>query len=185
MAVTFFSPYGSSVKESGFMYLVARYIGAFMDDVVSLRCNGLFTICNEDLKSKDKRNFSSCAACIARSIALAKWSVLKQEELSKYLRATRLKYIKEELLLVPDEELQQVYYEDLNIYKICEDTFLKMFKTTTPNINNKKNLQVIKKMMLSSIKMIEALKTYCNAKRNENLIVPFNNEFLTKTCVEY
>ena len=85
MAVTFFSPYGTLTKESGLMYMFARYLSAFYDDVYQLKCNGLFTICNRDCLDNEKRNFLTCGKCMACQNELASWACIKSKEISTFL----------------------------------------------------------------------------------------------------
>lgn len=185
MDITFFSPYGTLSKESGFMYMLARYVGLFYEDIYELKCNGLFTICNRDYLVGEKRNFLSCAKCMACQDALSSWAGIKNVELSKYLKAEVLRYIKKEFLLVPDNELQNVFYEDLNIYDLCKDSFVNFFDSENPSIENKKNLQLTKKIMLSAIKIIEAIKTYYINEKPSMFFISSSKDFLTTCAYEY
>ena len=90
MAVTFFSPYGTLTKESGFMYMFARYLSAFYDDVYQLKCNGLFTICNRDCLDNEKRNFLTCGKCMACQNELASWACIKSKEISTFFADGRI-----------------------------------------------------------------------------------------------
>ncbi len=185
MTITFFSPYGPLNKESGFMYMIARYIGASYGDVCQLKCNGLFTMCNRDCMVSLKRNFLTCGSCMASQDALSSWACIAKDDLSKYLYAKDLKYIKQELLLVPDNELTNVFYEDLNIYNLCKDSFSDFLGESTPDINNKKNLQLIKKIMLSSIKAIQAIKIYYDTINPKLFFISSGNDFITKSFLEF
>ena len=185
MAITFFSPYGTLAKESGFMYMFARYIGAFYDDIYQLKCNGLFTICGCDSLTEDKRNFLTCGKCIACQDELASWACIKTEDISKFLKADALRYIKKEFLLVTDTEIQNVYYEDLNIYDLCKDSFQSFLGTQNPDISNKKTLQLVRKIMLSSIKTIEAIKNYYSSNNPSLFFISSSKDFLTNSILEY
>ncbi len=185
MAITFFSPYGLLVKESGFMYLLARYIGAFYESTYQLKCNGLFTICNRDCAVNQRRSLLSCASCIASQESLSNWACMESDDLSKYLSAKALKYIKQELLLVPDNELMNVSYEDLNVYELCKGSFKTFLGEESPDIRNKKNLQLAKKIMLSSLKAIEAIKTYYSIENPELFFISSGNDFITKSFLEF
>lgn len=185
MAITFFSPYGTLIKESGFMYMFARYINAFCGDVYQLKCNGLFTICNRDCLVKDKRNFLTCGNCIACQNELATWACIDSHEISKCLRADILRYIKKEFLLVPDDELNNVYYEDLNIYELCKGSFVSFLGSESPDITNKRTLQLVKKIMLSSIKTVEAIKTYYANFNPHLFFIASSNDFLTNSVLGY
>ncbi|MGI6681044.1 MAG: hypothetical protein ACOX3T_06165 [Bdellovibrionota bacterium] len=183
--ITFFSPYGTLIKESGFMYMFARYISTFYSNISQLKCNGLFTICSRDYLEKERRDFLMCSNCMACQDELANWSEISSFELSKCLRADALRYIKKEFLLVPDEELNNVYYEELNIYDLCRGSFFNFVGNEMPDISNKKNLQLVKKIMLSSIKVIEAIKTYYSNESPSLFFIPSSKDFLTHSILEY
>ncbi len=185
MAVTFFSPYGTLTKESGLMYMFARYLSAFYDDVYQLKCNGLFTICNRDCLDNEKRNFLTCGKCMACQNELASWACIKSKEISTFLRADVLRYIKKEFLLVSDKEFHSVYYEDLNIYDLCKGSFQNFLGEETPEINNKKNLQLVRKIMLSSIKTIEAIKTFYSNNSDNMFLLPSSKDYLTNSILSY
>ncbi len=159
MKIAVFVPFGSQSQESGLIYLLANFLRVNFPEVVQLRCNGAFSLCDRDAESSWTRSIQSCFGCMSDQKALSAWSGMPVQDISTYLKADDVNETKKWVHALRDEELLTATYGEEPVYKIVSESFAHRFGMQ-PDLNNKQHGQYLRRLLLAGVRMSLTAKRY-------------------------
>lgn len=180
MKIVVHTPYAGLSRESGLIYLTANYLNGYFSDIVQLRCNGVFSLCDRDEESNWRRDASSCAACIKNQSQMAEWSSLAYKDLSRFLSAEEIRETRRLMHATPDDGLRHLNFKGLNIYELCRGSFFNRLGTEQPDMMNKKHAQLMRRIMISALRMCMATRRFNNHFMPDLTIVAGGRDYITK-----
>lgn len=183
MKISIFAPYGPYSQESGVVYLLGNYLKGMFSDVSQLKCNGVFSICERDAESSWKRDIDTCTLCMADQAHLQKWSDLDSVDASRCIGAQEIEMTKRWLQEQGDAELVGLEHNCLPLFEYCEQTFQKRFAAEF-DLQNKRHVQVMRKMMLSALRMQVITNNFYNTFTPDMCFVAGGGDLLSKTFIE-
>lgn len=183
MKISVFVPFGSHSQESGLMYLLANYLKVTYPEVVQLRCNGMFSVCDRDVDESWSRGIRSCFACIADQRALSDWSSLPVQDFSAFLMPDDVRSTKSWIDTVAAENLMQAEYRGLPLFSLCKDSFANRFGAAPFEARNKSHEQFARKMLLSAARTCHAAEQFQNRFAPDLTIVSSGRDFISQSFV--
>lgn len=184
MKISAFVPFGAQSQESGLIYLLANYLKVTFPEVVQLRCNGVFSLCDRDAENSWNRNINSCFQCMADQKSMSDWSALPVQSLSAYLTPEDISETKKMILRMPSKDLKVAIFLDHNLFELCKDSFAERFRQSELDYDNKSHEQFVKKLMLSAARMLLATRHYQQRFAPDLTIVANGSDFLTRCYFE-
>ncbi|MBX7143327.1 MAG: hypothetical protein K1X79_02640 [Oligoflexia bacterium] len=181
MKISVFVPFGSQSQESGLMYLLANYLKAFFPEVVQLRCNGAFSLCDRDADSSWTRNIVSCFTCMNDQRALSSWSGIPVQDLSSFLSPDDISQTKRWALALTPANFQQAALGSTKIFELCRESFMNRFGFTEPDPANKNHEQFLRRLLLATARMVLAARRYHMKFAPDLSLISGGGDFLTRT----
>ena len=184
MTILLHTPYGSHHKESSLMYLVANYLHSINLSVLQITCNGLFSLCDRDEENSWKRQIDSCLSCISDQCSLARWSSIGRSDLSKYIQPDEIVSTRRMVNGLSSANLKKVKYYGIFLYDLCLESFKLRSGGGLPDLANKKHEQLIRRYMLSAMRMCLSVKRLLNIVRPELTLLASGEDFITRSYIE-
>lgn len=179
MKVVLSTPLGHQGQETGLVYLLANYMGAASTELMNLRCNGIFSLCDRDAENSWRRNIDSCIKCTKEQSSLSDWAGFGSEDLSKYLPASEVERTKRWILTVPTSELATTSLDDSMPYEMVKHLFRARFGQETPVESNKQHEQFLRRAILSAARMTIAARRFLFAHKPNMVFVAGARDFIT------
>lgn len=185
MRVAVFSPFGGFARESGLIYLLANYLRGIFPEVIELRCNGLFSVCDRDGEKSWHRDLAGCLECMREQEKLAAWAGLAVRDLSQYLTPEEVEESRGWILSTPATALEKLEVRGLPLLKICEGTFQNRFGTSQPDWRNRQHEQFIRRIYLGAARSCLALERFNKSFIPSLCFVSGGADYLTSSLVEF
>ncbi len=179
MGIAVFSPYGLMREESGILGLVSNYLRTNAWQVFDVRCNGVFSLCERDADTAWKREMSSCFGCMLEQARLEKWAGISCVELSKYLTPEDILESKRWLLSYENGSFEEAVYGQHNVFDLCRGSFHYRFGTEHPDLKNKNHEQAVRRMLVSTVRLLIATEKCNQQNRPEVALLSDGSDFLT------
>jgi hypothetical protein len=189
MTVGILTPFAGRHEESGLLYLVANYLRHTSSaagqaiDLIQLRCNGLFSVCDRDADRDWKRGMHSCLSCAQDQGEHAAWSSVLTVEASPLLPAEVAESTKRFSALLPSAELLGVVYEGHPLFEIWRGSFEARFGSIKPDLSNKQHEKFVRRLVLSTTRMLEVAKRFNNKFQPVLSCVVGCNDYITRAFV--
>lgn len=183
MKISVFVPFGSQSQESGLMYLLANFLKVSFPEVVQLRCNGVFSMCDRDADTSWVRGMQSCFSCMSDQRALSAWSGVPVQDLSSFLLPDDVTESKRWVLSLKDHELIRAEYKGSAVFDVARESFVNRFGTQTPDLANKQHEQYLRRLLLSAVRMSIAAQRYHTKFAPDMSLVAGGRDYLTRAFV--
>lgn len=183
MKIAVLAPFGSHSQESGLLYLLANYLHGTYPEVVQLRCNGMFSVCDRDIDNSWTRSVSSCFACIADQKALSDWSGLPVQNYSSYLLPEDIRDTKQWLSSVSAADLPRAEFRALPVFEVCRESFANRFGTGEYDSRNKNHEQFLRKLMLSAARASLTAQRYQRQYAPDLSLICGGRDFISSSFV--
>lgn len=184
MKIVVLTPFGSASQEVGLVYLLVNYLSQVHKDIVQLRCNGIFSLCARDCLTNWQRGFSACSECFVEQAKLAEWSCIEAIELSQFLSAEDATISKRWLANLTTSALERSRYKGIGIYQLCIESLAKRLGVDKPDLKNKMHEVIIRRLMLSALRMLLTTKRFNNAFRPDLCLVAGGDDVITRSFIE-
>ncbi len=151
-------PFGSFGEESGALCLLSRYLTGLKHELVVLRCNGVFSLCDRDEDTNWQRRLDSCFRCSTEQQVMADWSEGKVVDLSSFLEPADITFTKEWLSRLDVNNLCEATFAHplvgaVTPFAQCKASFRRRFGTEVPDLKNGLQEQVLRRLLLSAARM--------------------------------
>ncbi len=183
MKIVVVVPFGSHSQESGLLYLLANFLRGTYPEVIQLRCNGMFSVCDRDVDNSWTRGINSCFACMADQRALSDWSGLPVQEFSSYLSPDDIRNSKQWASTLPSTQLDQAEFRGVPVFEICRQSFANRFGTAQYDVNNKSHEQFLRKLLISAVRASLATQRYQQSYAPDISLVGGGADFITASFV--
>lgn len=184
MKVVMNSPMGSFAQETGLLFLLAHYMRAASTDMINLRCNGVFSLCDRDAEINWRRDVDSCIKCMQEQSTLSQWSGIETADLSPYLSSEDVERTKRWLLAVPTSELTTVSYEQIIPFELCKHLFIARFGIEKPVETNKQHEQFLRRAILSVSRTCIAMRRFLFATKPNLVFVGGARDFISQSLYQ-
>ena len=184
MKVTVFAPYGSKSPEAGLIYLVANFLRDRGANISQLRCNGVFSQCDRDGESGWKRTISSCLTCMHEQKKLAEWGVMRTEELSTFLTPEEVTSSVRWVNSVPANELMEATIDGEALAEFMKGSIAQRFGIPAIDPRNKSHEAFTRRLMLATIRMLDASRRYCTKAEFELALVAGSQNFMARCLLQ-
>lgn len=184
MKTVILTPFGCASQETGLIYLIVNYLSQVHKEIVQLRCNGIFSLCERDFLTEWQRSFSACSECLAEQIRLAEWASIGVLDLSQYLTAEEAVNSKRWLASIDASNLERSRYKGINIYQLCRESVEKRLGISDTTAHNKFHELTLRRLMLSAVRMLMATKRFNNQFHPDLALVAGGNDLITRSFVE-
>jgi len=183
MKIALFAPYGALSQETGLIYLLGNYLRRTFPQVVQLRCNGLFSMCDRDAERGWTRSLSGCFRCLGEQRDLARWSGVTVEELSRYLSPNDIEATKRWILGVATDQLPWTNFDGQNFYSLALGSWQNRFNVSRPELANPLHEQILRRFMLSASRAYRAAETFHARVGPRLTLVAGGGDFLSRSFV--
>lgn len=162
------------------MYLLANFLKATYPEVVQLRCNGMFSVCDRDVDASWTRTVSSCFACIADQKALSDWSGLPVQDFSSFVTPDNIRETKHWVTALDAQQLPHAEFRGMRIFDICRETFANRFGAVDFEPRNKNHDQFLRRVLVSAARACLAAERYHSAYAPDLCLVSGGRDFITQ-----
>ena len=183
MRIGLFSPFGVLSQESGLIFLLGNYLRRSFPDVVQLRCNGLFSLCDRDAEGGWSRSFQTCFRCMAEQREFAQWGGLTIEELSRHLEPADVELSRRVVTNLAVDELPWAQFEGQNLFNLALGSWQNRFNVGRPDLNNPQHEQVLRRFMLSAARAFLAARRFQLQFQPDLTIVAGTTDFISRAVV--
>lgn len=183
MKIALFSPYGALSQETGLLYVLGNYARRFSPDIVQVRCNGIFSMCDRDAERGWTRSMSTCFRCIGEQRDLARWSGAGVAELSRYLTPLDIESTKRWIVGVPTEQLPWASFDGQNFYALALGSWQNRFDVSRPDLANPLHEQTLRRFMLSASRAYRAAGAFLEQESPNVTFVAGGEDFLSRAFV--
>jgi len=180
MRIAFLSPYGVLSQESGLVFLLGNYLRRIYPDIVQLRCNGLFSVCDRDAEKGWQRGFQTCFRCMAEQREFSQWSGLTTEDLSRYLEPADIERSRRFVTTLPTDQLQWAQFEGQNLFSLALGSWQNRFNVSRPDLNNSLHEQMIRRFMLSAARVFVAARRFRGRFAPDLIVASGGNDFIAR-----
>lgn len=180
MRIAFVSPFGVLNQESGLIFLLGNYLRRIYPDVVQLRCNGLFSVCDRDAEKGWQRGFQTCFKCMAEQREFAQWSGLTIEDLSRYLEPAEVERSRRFVTTLPTEQLPWAQFEGQNVFSLAMGSWQNRFNVSRPDLNNPLHEQMVRRFMLSASRAYLAARRFRATVAPDLIVAAGGNDFIAR-----
>lgn len=181
MKIAFLSPYGVLSQESGLIFLLGNYLRRMFPDVVALRCNGLFSVCDRDAEKGWQRGFQTCFRCMAEQREFAQWSGIQVADLSPHLDPADVERSRRFVTALPTEQLPWAQFEGQNLFSLAIGSWQNRFNVSRPDLNNSLHEQMIRRFMLSASRAYLVAKRFRAAFAPDLVIASGGSDFISRS----
>ncbi len=179
MRIALLAPYGPLSQESGIIYLLGNYLSAIFPEVTQLTCNGVFSVCDRDSESNWKRGFDACLNCISDQAHLSRWSRVPAKNISPYLTPQIVENTARWLNELPTRSLLTAEFDKTNVYDLVKASFNRRFLVEQPDLQNKQHELVLRRMLLSALRMNLAAANFNKEFKPDLIFVAGGKDLLT------
>lgn len=179
MKVVVSTPLGQLSQETGLVYLLANYMSAASTELMNLRCNGIFSLCDRDSENGWRRTIDSCLKCTKEQTSLSDWAGFPSEDLSKYLPASEVERTKRWILTVPTSDLATTKFDDAVPFEMVKHLFRARFGQELPVETNKQHEQFVRRAILSAARMTIAARRFLFAQKPNMVFITGARDFIT------
>lgn len=137
MKIALVIPFGVHRVESTGLYLVAHYLRSMFSEVIQLRCNGSFLVCDRDEKADWKRGITDCMQCMQEQKLLSDWADISHVKMSSLIDSDQIRDITQWVARLLPEHLVHASYEKLELFDLCKGTFFRRFGVEFPDVTNR------------------------------------------------
>lgn len=184
MGIIAFSPYGLASEESGLVALVSSYLNQGPYTVSYLRCNGIFSLCDRDGDYGWRRGIRSCFGCTHEQSSIADWAGLPKDDLSAFLTPDHVQESKRWALGLTPETMRAADFHGLPVFEFCRESFRYRFGTDSPDLNERQQEEIVRRVMVSAARSILAIDKYLLHRSPEACLVAGGHDFMTRCFVE-
>ena len=179
MKIISFVPYGLQSREAGIIAMVSNYLKTYDLSVTQLRCNGVVPTCDRDSSDGWQRSVTSCLNCISDQTKLGRWAEQEMDDLSPHLTPADVDETKRWMLGLGKLELLSANYEGVSLAAVCRSSFEARFSTDRPDVMNRANEMVVRRMLLAAARIIRSVRRYAANVRPEYALVASGEDYLT------
>jgi hypothetical protein len=172
MKVAVFSPYGSTHKESGLVYLLANFLAKRGADVAQLRCDGALSVCGRGRGAGLARSPFECASCMREQRELANWAGIASKDISSDIVSDDIVQTVSWLRKVPREALARVEFRGVNLWNLCRDEFNARFEGGAIECLNPNQESELRGLFASSVRAAVASERFLEQVNPELVLVP-------------
>lgn len=180
MKIALFAPYGVLSQESGLIYLLGNYVRRTFPDVVQLRCNGVFSVCDRDAERGWRRSMSSCFGCIAEQREFARWSGVGAVELSRCLTRADIEETKRWIMALPAEQLAGASFDGADIFALCLGSWQNRYDVSRPDMHNAQHEQTLRRFMLSAARAYRAAGRFFRESAPDMTFIAGGSDFMSR-----
>lgn len=179
MKIVAFTPYGSMSQEAGIIYLLANFARDFHSEVMQLRCNGAYSLCDRDSEQGWQRGVKNCLSCMAEQGGLAKWSEIPQVDLSSYINAEQNQQTFEWVHGLNDSQLLDAVYQGVRPHDLYKhsNAFTLGFKGGSVTDPDKAGL--LREIVLSSVRTTIAADGFYAKERPDLVLLAGSSDLLS------
>jgi hypothetical protein len=152
-------------------------------EVLQLRCNGLFSMCDRDAERSWTRTLSGCFRCLGEQRDLAQWSGVTVEELSRHLSVKDIEATKRWIVGVATEQLPWTSFDGQNFYSLALGSWQNRFNVSRPDLGNPLHEQMLRRFMLSASRAYRAAETFHARVGPQLTLVAGGGDFLSRTFI--
>lgn len=185
MKIAIHTPYGLMSEETGVIYLLGNYLKSIFDEVIQLRCNGIFSWCDKDAMSGWKRNLHNCAKCINEQRGLANWANLVEYDLSRFLHAAEIEDTRRWLDGLSFSDLAQANYKGIDIAGLCSGSFRNRFGVEQADAQNKNHEYWLRRLLLAAARMFLASARFNNYYKPNYTFVAGGWDFISRSYIAH
>lgn len=179
MNIISFVPYGLQSREAGLIAMIANYLRTQDLPVTQLRCNGVVPTCDRDGRDGWQRSVTSCLNCISDQSKLGRWAEQSMEDLSPYLTPADVDETKRWMLGLGKLELLTAQYQGVSLARICRSSLEARFETDRPDIMNRANEMIVRRILLSSARVLKAVRRYIHTSRPDYALIASGEDYIT------
>lgn len=165
------------------MYLLANYLKVSFPEVVQLRCNGVFSLCDRDADSSWTRGMASCFTCMSDQRALSSWSGVPVQDLSSFILPDDVTETKKWVLSLRDDQLLAAEFRGVSVYEVARESFANRFGSVAPDLANKNHEQYLRRLLLAAVRMSIAANRYHSKFAPDMSLVAGGRDYLTRAFV--
>ncbi|RMG41452.1 MAG: hypothetical protein D6719_08520 [Candidatus Dadabacteria bacterium] len=180
MRIAIHTPFGTLSQEAGVIYLLGNYLKDTCSDIVQLRCNGVFSMCDRDAERSWKRSIHSCAACNCDQRSLAAWSGVSGDEISRYLTPDDIERTRRWVMKLSSDALLTAEFDGVNLFSLCTHSFRTRFGVAECDMRNKQHEQVVRRLVLAAARMWLASKSFIRKFRPDISLVAGGEDFISR-----
>ena len=184
MRVIVHVPFGAVSQEAGLIFILASYLRSMFPEVVHLRCNGIFSVCDRDGGAHWQRDSDACFLCMREQLGLARWANIASEALSRCLLAQDVDMTRRLVVSTAVVDLLGLEFEGLCLLDLCRASFHRRFGTDQPDLQNKNHEQFLRRLMLSAARMCAAAKRFNHEFKPEIVLVAGGRDYISRSLVE-
>ncbi len=179
MSIVILSPYGLASEETGLLSILSAYLQQGPYQVSQLFCNGLFSLCDRDGDHGWRRGLRTCFGCIREQKSVADWSGVACEELSGFLSPEDIQESKSWALTLRDKNLESAEFKGVGVFDLCRGSFQYRYGSEVPDVNNVRQIETLRRLMVSSVRMLLASQAYLKQRRPASAFIAGGNDFIT------
>lgn len=183
MRIAACSPYGFAQQETGLILLLANYLKRIYPEVVQLRCNGVLSLCDRDSDSSWRRDMNTCFQCQGEQRELARWSNLTLEDLSRHLEPGEIESTKRWIVSLRAEALMTAAWEGVPVFPLAAGTWQNRFETSRPDPANRSHEQMMRRFMLSAVRLLIAGKRFHASFAPDAFLVASGEDLLSRSLI--
>lgn len=187
MRVSFLVPYANFSQESGVLFLLANYLqhspGSEGRELLALKCNGNFSVCDRDGERNWRRGLHSCLSCMRDQSALAAWSGVSPQDISQFISSDDFVAAHRLIARIDIEELIDMRHNQVEVWHLCKESFVNRFGTSQPDLNNKLHQAVLRKFFVGAVRMMNATAKFNTWYMPELSVVAGGHDLITAPFV--
>ena len=181
-------PFATMSEECGAVSLLARYLSGLRHQVHYLRCNGVFSLCDRDEHTHWQRGLENCFNCSREQQSIAEWSEGQVLDLSGFMEPRDITDTKEWLSAQSSENLCTARWSheltsEYVPYELCRGSFSRRFGGGAPDLKNRLHEQVIRRLMLSAVRMSLASARVAENMNADLFIVAGGRDYISASLV--
>lgn len=184
MKTVIFSPFGAASEETGLLGLLGNYLKNIIPEICVLRCNGVFSLCDRDSENSWRRGIHGCFVCMQEQGRLAAWAGLRQEDLSLYLTPQQITESKRWALSLAADEMEEAVFGQIKPYSLCRASLRNYFGNLEPDLSNANHLHIVRRMMISAVRMCQAADCFISAAKPTLALVAGGEDFISGALAE-
>lgn len=183
MKILSFSPYSLGRANDNLITLLGAYLNRQEAKVDNLRCNGCFSICENDAQSSWRGSFSKCFNCQAKQFMAGSWYASSKLDLGSLLTPEEVQQSNRLISECHAEDLIALCLNKVSIFDNCAGTFEVRFATRELDASNYEQVNFARKLMLTALRNMLAVQKLVLKEKYELAMVPDGRDVLTCSFV--
>jgi|GEM_PF-3919969 len=167
MKILLSNPFESINKESGYVKASLLYLKSIGFQVSNLACNGINSICNYDIDSfNQSKRISRCQTCFYKQEKISSKNHFDLVKIGNFLNPTSISHITRDIDNLFNNRninldiLNQYNVNDYFPFLLIKENLSEFLIGNEINLKNRKHLTIIKRMMLSVVKLLFTYDKY-------------------------